>query len=300
MNNIYWNGLRSFLAVAEHGSFTLAADETGLSKASLSQQVSQLEQQLNVQLLYRTTRKLRLTEVGEQYYEMCKSGVKFIEHANDLASQAADSLTGSIRMNSVGGYIGEEIIAPLVIAFQEDNPGIEMKLDFSSIRVDLLETDYDLVLRMGELKDSSLIARRLHTITTRYVASPDFVEAHPTIKHPSDLKDLPFVTGSVLDWVFTNGKEEVSVQANRAFQIANGRVMYQAAKAGLGIARLGDGYADPGIAQGELVEILEGWSQTTPLWLVSPPTRHRLFRVHTLMDHLAKGFRPLYEAKKRH
>ncbi|EEA94607.1 LysR family transcriptional regulator [Pseudovibrio sp. JE062] len=296
MNNIYWNGLRSFLAVAEHGSFTLASDETGLSKASLSQQVSQLEEQLDVQLLYRTTRKLRLTEIGERYYEMCRAGVKQIEDASDLASQATDSLTGPIRMNAVGGLIGEELIAPLVIEYQQANPGIEVKLDFSSIREDLLETDFDLVLRMGDLEDSTLIARKLHTITTRYVASPFFVAAHSKIRHPSDLKGLPFISGSVQEWIFTRGQERIVVQAEKGFQISNGRVMCQAAVAGLGIARLADVYTDAPIKRGELTEMLSGWKQTTPLWLVSPPTRHQLHRVRELMNYLSSNFKARYEA----
>ncbi|SDR48232.1 LysR family transcriptional regulator [Pseudovibrio sp. Tun.PSC04-5.I4] len=295
MNNIYWNGLRSFLAVAEHGSFTLASDETGLSKASLSQQVSQLEAHLDVQLLYRTTRKLRLTEIGERYYEMCKTGVKQIQDASDLASQATDSLTGSIKMNAVGGMIGEDLIAPLVIQYQKENPGIEVKLDFSSIRVDLLESDYDLVLRMGDLEDSTLIARKLHTITTRYVASPSFVKAHPKIKHPSDLKKLAFISGSVQDWIFVRADEEVVVQADSGFQISNGRVMCRAACAGLGIARLSDVYTDSAIKHGDLTEVLAGWNQTTPLWLVSPPTRHQLHRVRELMNFLASNFGRLYQ-----
>ncbi len=295
MNNIYWNGLRSFLAVAEHGSFTLASDETGLSKASLSQQVSQLEAQLDVQLLYRTTRKLRLTEIGERYYEMCRLGVQQIEVASDLASQATDSLTGPIRMNAVGGLIGEELIAPLLIEYQQANPGIEIRLDFSSIRVDLLETDYDIVLRMGDLEDSTLIARKLHTITTRYVASPAFVASNPKIRHPTDLKGLPFISGSVQEWVFTKGQECITVQAEKGFQISNGRVMCQAAIAGLGIARLGDVYTDAAIKRGELTEVLSGWKQTTPLWLVSPPTRHQLHRVRELMNFLAANFERGYE-----
>ncbi|KZL19873.1 HTH-type transcriptional regulator DmlR [Pseudovibrio axinellae] len=295
MNNIYWNGVRSFLAVAEHGSFTLASEAIGLSKASLSQQVTQLEEQLDVQLLYRTTRKLRMTEIGERYYEMCRAGVKQITDASDLAAQATDSLTGSIRMNAVGGLIGEELIAPLLIEYQQAHPAIEVKLEFSSSRVDLLENDCDLVLRMGELEDSTLIARKLHTITTRYVAAPSFIASHPKINHPSDLKGLPCISGSVQEWIFARGQQRIVVQAEQGFQISNGRVMCQAAAAGLGIARLADVYTDALIKRGELTEVLSGWQQTTPLWLVSPPTRHQLHRVRELMDFLARNFKHRYQ-----
>jgi len=294
MNKSYWNGIRSFLAVAEHGSFTAASEQTGLTKASLSQQVSTLEQSLGVQLLHRTTRSVKLTEAGKGYYQKCRQGFEQLESARQWVCQANQALAGPIRMNAVGGLIGEEVIAPLLIEFQQQYPEIELSLDFSSERVDLMNTDYDLVMRMGELPDSSLIARRLHLITTRYVASPSLLAKLPAIEHPEQLKDLPAVCGSVSRWQLSDGNEFLSVTPGPGFRIANGRVMLQAAEAGLGISRLADIYTDAAIADGRLLEVLPQWQQHTPLSLVCPPARHQLQRVRALMDWLVEEFAARY------
>lgn len=294
MNKIYWNGIRSFLAVAEHGSFSDAAQATGLSKASLSQQVSQLELLLDVQLLYRTTRTLRLSEVGRQYYAMCKDGYRQLDAAQEWASQANQSLRGVIKMNSVGGAIGEDVIAPLLIEFQQLHPQISIELDFSSVRVDLIKDQYDLVLRMGALPDSSLVARRLHTITTRYVASPQFVTQYANIQHPTDLNQVPLVSGSVTEWDFSQSDDRLKVSFENGFKIPNGRVMQQAALSGLGVARLADIYVQASIQRGDMIEILPEWAQSTDLWLVCPPTRHQVQRVKTIMDWLIERFAKRY------
>jgi DNA-binding transcriptional LysR family regulator len=295
MNKIYWNGIRSFLAVAKYGSFSLAAEATGLSKASLSQQVSSLEQLLNVQLLYRTTRSLRLSEVGAQYYEMCKQGVDQLDAAQEWAGHTNQSLRGTIRMNSVGGMIGEEVMAPLLIQFQREHPDINVELDFSSRRVDLINDQYDLVMRMGELPDSSLIARKVHTLTTRYVASPTLISQYPPITHPQDLNQLPMICGSVTDWDFSTQDEHCSVSFTQGFKIPNGRVMLQAVQAGLGIARLADIYVQTAIDKGELIEVLPHCAHSTSLSLICPPSRYQLQRIKTLMDWLVEHFNAQYK-----
>ncbi|MTI16380.1 LysR family transcriptional regulator [Rhodobacteraceae bacterium RKSG542] len=294
MNNIYWNGLRSFLAVAESGSFTQAAEQLGMSKASLSQQVTQLEQRLGAQLLFRTTRKLRLTSVGEEYFRLCRGAMKTLEDASLLAREATETLSGTIHINSVGGVIGEDVVAPLTIGFQQAYPQVEVRLDFSSIREDIVDSHYDLVLRMGRLEDSSLIARRVYSLTTRYVASTEFLRGIAPILHPQDLAGMPLIYGSVAEWVFRREQEQVKVKASHGFQITNGRVMTQAALAGFGVARLGNIYTDALIASGKLVEVLPDWQEETQIWLVSPPSRHQLKRVRVLGDWLGKRFAERY------
>lgn len=295
MNNIHWSGIRSFIAVAEHGSFTAAAEALGMSKASLSQQVTALEKTLGVQLLYRTARILRLTEIGQGYYEQCRAGVNQLDNAREWATQSTQALSGSIHMNSVGGLIGEELIAPMLIDFQQTYPQIDVSLDFSSQRVDLIESQYDLVMRMGELPDSSLIARRLHAITTRYVASSEFLAKQGEIQHPNDLRELPLIYGSVSEWLFVKPDEQVRIQASRGFQIANGRVMCRAAEQGLGVARLADPYVNVALREGRLVEVLPEWRQTTPLSLICPPARYQLNRVRALADWLIEHFPARYQ-----
>lgn len=296
MNNISWRSIKAFLAVAQHGSFTAAADAIGMSKANLSQQVTDLEARLGVQLLVRTTRKLRLTEVGEGYFERCEKAMEELDIAAEWAQQATMQLTGTIRMNCVGGLIGEDLVAPAVIAFLKDYPGLDVQLDFSSVKVDLIEKQYDLVIRMGALPDSSLISRKLHEIKTRYVASPRFMEGNGPICDPEDLSQLPLICGSVDHWTLSNGAERRLVHVQNGIRLISGRAMRLAVLEGLGVARLADVYVQRDIDQGNLVEILPNWSETTPLYMVSPPLHYQLRRVKELMDFLKPRFIDGYKA----
>lgn len=285
------------MVVVEHGSFTAAAESMGVSKSNLSQHVTGLERELGVTLLHRTTRRLRLSEAGKHYHQWCANAIQQLSSAQEWATQSTHELRGTLRMNAVGGLIGEEVIAPLIIQFQQAYPSIDVVLDFSSHQVDLLASEYDVVMRMGALPDSSLIARRLCSIHTRFVATPAFIEQYGTIKHPRDLKGLPLVYGSVREWALTNGNEHYSVFAERGFQIANGRVMTQAMKAGLGVGRLADIYVQRALIAGELIEVLPEWAEFTPLSLLCPPTRYQLHRVRLLMDWLVEHFADLYRCK---
>ncbi|MCT4657089.1 MAG: LysR substrate-binding domain-containing protein [Cohaesibacter sp.] len=296
MNNLSLHAIRSFLLVTQHGSFTAAANAAGMSKANLSQQVSELEARLGAQLFVRTTRKLRLTEVGEGYFRQCEAAMQQLDAAADWASQSTRKLTGSIRINSVGGPIGEELVAASVVSFQKEHPGIQVYLDFSSPKVDLIEKHYDLVVRMGELPDSTLIARKLHQVRTCYVASPDFIAQHGSIKEPEDLSNLPLITGSVDHWALTRKGETRLVHVQNGIRLISGRAMRLAALEGLGVTRLADIYVQRDIAAGRLINVLPNWTQTTPLFMVSPPLRHQLHRVKTLMDYLQPRFAIAYEA----
>lgn len=295
MNDISARGIRAFIFVAEYGSFTAAAEVTGFSKANLSQQVTELEKSLQVQLLYRTTRRLRLTEVGKGYYERCKRAMAALDAAAEWAAQSTSELKGKIRMNSVGGLLGEELIAPLVLSFQQKYPEVQVNLDFSSVRVDLIEDHYDLVLRMGELPDSTLIAKKVRSVTTRYVASPQFIQQHGPIDKPEDLKKLPLIYGSVDNWVMVNGDQQRIIHIDKGTKAVSGRVMHQAALVGLGVTRLADVYCQADIDQGNLIEVLPKWSEQTQISLICPPVRHQLSKVRALMSWITDNFESRYQ-----
>lgn len=290
MNNISHKGINAFLLVAEHGSFTGAAETSGLSKANLSQLVTELERDLKVQLLHRTTRKLKLTELGEGYYQRSKQAMSAIESANEWAMQSTDELSGIIRLNSVGGVFGEELIAPIILRFQQQFPDVQVQLDFSSIRVDLIDSHYDMVLRMGELPDSSLVAKRVSTVTTRYVASPQYIKDNAKINQPEDLKAHKLIYGSVNNWLMKKGKEQRVISIDKGMRVISGRVMCQAAKQGLGVTRVADVYCQADLNKGNLIEVLPDWAEQTSISLVCPPNRFQLNRVKTLMDWISEYF----------
>ncbi|MEH0711201.1 LysR family transcriptional regulator [Vibrio owensii] len=298
MNNLSWRGIRAFIYVAECGSFTSAAEAMGASKANVSQLVSELESSLGVQLLYRTTRQLRLTEIGDGYFRKCKEAMLQLDAAAEWAQQATSEIKGRIHMNSVGGPIGEELIAPLVMSFQAAYPNVEVELDFSKHRVNLIEDSYDLVLRVGEMPDSTLIARRLTTLRTHYVASPDFLERHPNILVPEDLKALPLIHGSVDHWIMKNHREQRIINVGQGIKAATGRIMRHAAISGLGITRLTDVYCHADLTSGRLIEVLPEWSEKTLLSLVCPPVKYQLPRVKMLMDWISDRFEEHYKQFK--
>jgi len=295
MNNPSWRSIIAFLHVVEGGSFTLAANASGLSKANLSQRVTDLENELGVQLLHRTTRQLQLTEIGQGYYQRCKQLSEQINLTNEWATQTKNELKGKIRMNSVGGPIGEDVIAPLIIDFISQHPDISVELDFSSKKVDLVSDKYDLVLRMGDLPDSSLVAKNLSIIKTRYVASPSFLQQYGEITNPEQLKQLPLIYGSVDQWTLSSATEQCIVYVNKGLKVTSGKVMRQAALAGLGVTRLADIYVQSDIDQGRLVDVLPEWNETTQLSLIFPPIRYQLQRVRVLIDWLSAELPSFYK-----
>ncbi|MDO5639208.1 MAG: LysR family transcriptional regulator [Neisseria sp.] len=299
MNNISWRGIRAFLQVAESGSFTAAADATGLSKANISQLVSELERQLGVQLLYRTTRRLQLTEIGKGYHARCEQAIAALDAAAEWAMQSTNAVKGVIRVNSVGGVVGENLIAPLLLAFQRRYPEVEVRLDFSSIRVDLIDGHYDLVIRMGDLPDSTLMVQKLHNFTTHYVATPELLARYPAINHPDDLKNLPLICGSVDHWQFSKNGTKASINVEKGLRINSGKALRHAALAGMGVVRNSDIYVAADIARGDLTDILAGWSPPIAISMISPPLQHQLKRVSTLQawlkQHFAHGYRQILQ-----
>ncbi|QYK02573.1 LysR family transcriptional regulator [Shewanella psychrotolerans] len=281
------SGIMDFVAVVEAGSFTAAAEQLKSSKASVSQRISDLESHLGVQLLFRSTRKLRLTEAGEHYYQSCKRGIEQFELGALAAQQLQHHLKGKITINSVGGIFAENWLAPAVLEFQQQYPNIEINLDLSSQREDLLVSPFDIVIRMGELPDSSLQARVLTHLDSHIVASPDYLSAHKPINHPEQLKAHQCLVGSVVNWQFVKNNRRLTVPVSGAFRCANGHILRQAALRGLGLIRSHDMYLRADIAQGRLTPVLADWQvQGQPLWMVFPPARFRSERVKAMADWL--------------
>ncbi|AJI73394.1 transcriptional regulator [Francisella tularensis subsp. novicida GA99-3548] len=295
MNNIHWRGIYCFIHVAEQQSFTKAADILGMAKSNLSQNIKDLENHLKVQLLYRSTRHVRLTEIGKEYYQKCKKALQDLDIATELASQESNQLSGIIKVNSVGGILGEEVIAPILLNFQQQNPKVNIHLDFSSHKVNLLDSDYDLVIRMGNLVDSNLIVSPLRTVATKYVASNDFIQKHGQVTNPRQLENLPLIYGSVKQWSLISNKDKYTLHIhNNGIHVTSGRVMKQAALAGLGITRLVDIYVESDIKNGNLVEVLSDYTETTPLSIISLPVKYQLKRINSLIKYLKQHFNELY------
>ena len=283
-----------FAAVAEHSSFSAAADAIGLSKATVSKAVSRLEAHLGQSLFHRTSRRLALTEAGRPLAERAARIVAEATAADEAARDAATSAAGRIRMAAPMSF-GVANVAPILADFLAAHPGIEIELHLSDARVDIVADGYDLALRIADLPDSSLRARRLCHIQPYLVAAPAYLDAHGTPAHPAQLGEhrLLGYTNVIGPWRFQGpGRTEVSVKAVGPFAVNSGDALMPALLAGLGIARLPDFILGDTLARGELVEILPTWrAAPISLHLLTPPSPLRPARVEALIAFLEQRLR---------
>lgn len=293
-NNISLPDVRAFVTIAEHGSFTKAAEQLGSSRAHLSRQLNQLEKQLGVQLMTRTTRSQQLSYAGKQLFERCQQALSSIDQAVLDTQDENQQLKGKVRLNCVGGIIGEEIVAPLLARFAQHFPDIELELDFSSQRVDLIKDHFDLVIRMGTLSDSGLIARPIGTIDIDLLASPNYLANHPRLETPDDLKQHNCLTGTIKRWQLQridcpNDSIELNVQGN--FSCSNGRSLLYAALAGNGIVRLPRLYCQQEITGGKLQKVFANWQPASvPVYLLYHKNPFQPERLKTLIDFICQHF----------
>ena len=286
--------IKAFVVIAEQGSFTKAAEVLSCSRSNLSRQLSQLEENLGVTLIARTTRAQRLTDQGKQFFERCKDSLEGIEQAVAITVDNAQNLQGNININSVGGCIGEEIIATLINDFITIYPDISINLDFSSQRVDLVVDEFDLVFRMGNLDDSGLIARKLMDIPIDTLASPAYLEKSTDLKHPKDLQQHQCITGSVNHWLFSEVADpdrKVEVPISGAFRCKNGRAMLNSARAGNGIVRLPSLYCSEDIQSGKLVSVFSEWTiPPTPFFLLYQQDKYQPARIRAFIAFVIDNF----------
>lgn len=284
-------GISEFVAIIDTGSFTQAAKLLNCSKSHLSQKISRLEQQLGVQLIHRTTRSLRITDIGEQFYQQSKHSLDLLNQAITQVQESQDNLCGRIRINSVGGFFGEQILAPAIFTFMQLHPDVAIDLDFTSSHVDLIGERYDIAVRMGKLPDSSLVAREIRLKPHYLVAHSDYLRLHPSLSHPNDLRKHKLICGSLKHWHFQSKNQQVEVSLDGALCCPNGYVQLAAVKEGLGICRLPDYYAESLINSGELISILPQWNQhLTPVSIVYPKVRFKVRRIQALVEHLVSWF----------
>lgn len=283
-----------FAAVVEHRSFSAAADAIGLSKATVSKAITRLEAQLNQSLFHRTSRRLALTEAGKPLAEHAARILAEARAAEEAARDAASAPAGRIRLAAPMSF-GVANIAPVIADFLAAHPGIEIELSLSDARVDIVAEGYDIALRIADLPDSSLRARRLCGISTHVVASPGYLAEHGTPTHPNELGEHRLlgyanITGP---WRFRRADgAEVSVRPQGPLTANSGDALVPALLAGLGIARLPGFIIGPYLASGRAVAILEDW--TPPpigLHLLTPPSPLRPARVEALIAWLADRVR---------
>ena len=262
INQINLTDIRSFVLIARLGNFTKAAETLDVSRSHVSRQISSLEKQMGVTLLIRTTRTLRLTEAGKHFYYQCEQALHTIDQALLSAVDDVEKVQGEIKINCVGGYLGEVFLAELVNDFMQQYPDVSISLDFSSNRVDLIEEEFDIAFRMGTLEDSGFVAKKLLGIKMETLASPTYLAQFGRPQHPKDLVKHRCLTGSVRKWHFQSmtDDESVDITVKGTLQCKNGRVLVAGAVAGSGIIRVPQIYCEQEIKAGQLEPVFEKWT----------------------------------------
>ena len=290
-----------FASVTEHRSFSGAADAIGLSKATVSKAITRLETSLGTTLFHRTSRRLSLTESGKALAERAARILAEGQAAEEAARDAATAPAGLIRVAAPVTF-GTRYVGQAVADFLVAHPAIEIDLRLSDAKVDIVAEGFDIALRIADLPDSSLRARRLAPVTGRIVAAPSYLAARGTPRHPAELGVHACLRYANLPgaWHFRKADgEEAAVRPHGPLITDNGDAMLPTLRAGLGIARLPDFIVDDDLAEGTLVEILPDWATMgIALHLMTPPSALRPARVEKLIDHFASVFKTLCAAPR--
>jgi len=287
--------MRTFVRVAELGSFSAAAQQLGVARSVVTRQVAALERQLGAKLMVRSTRRLALTAAGTTYLEKCRVIVNLVEAAETDVAEDRAVARGKIRIGLPLSY-GLKRLAPLLLEFAGDNPEVQLEMDFTDRRVDLVEEGFDLSIRItGRLAPSDVV-RRLGTCNIMAVASPGYLARHGRPSHPSELAGHECLTyrgdPSPNAWSFSvKGRVEGFFVHGRV-AANNGDVLVEAAARGFGIALQPDFIVLPYLADGRLEHVLPKFAPPgLGIYAVLPGARHLPYRVRVLIDFLAGRLR---------
>jgi DNA-binding transcriptional LysR family regulator len=286
--------MRAFTKVVAHGSFAEAAREMRLSRSAVSKYVIDLETELGVQLLNRTTRSAAPTDNGQRYYERCVAILAEIEDADLAVSHLQAEARGLLRVNAPMSF-GTLHLSPAIGDFMARYPDLQIQLTLSDQQLDAVQEGFDITIRIADLPASSLIARKITPAPRVLCASPAYLKRAGVPKHPNDLRSHQclcydhLATGA--QWKLTGDDGEHWLQVPWKLSTNNGEVLRDAALAGRGIALLPTFIAGAELRDGHLRSILNGWSAPElSVYALYPPTRYVSVKVRVFIDFLVARF----------
>ena len=287
--------LESFVSVATKGSLTAAARAEGVAPAIMGRRLDALEERLGVKLLVRTTRRISLTHEGSAFLEDCQRLLADLANAEASVSAGGVKASGHLRITAPAGF-GRRHVAPLVPRFRATHPDVTISLNLSDRVVDLAGEGYDCAVRVGDLRDSSLVSVRLAENRRLCVATPAYLERHGTPQHPSELVRFDCLTLSsdasqTRGWAFRlakpEGDEIIHLKPGGPLDCSDGQVLHDWCLAGHGIAWRSTWEVQSEITSGQLTEVLaEFAAPANGIYAVFPQRKHLALRLRLWIDFL--------------
>lgn len=284
--------MAAFAETARHGSFAAAARELGAAPSTLAKAVARLEAGLRVKLFHRTTRQVSLTLDGERLFERCQRLLAEFEALQAEARGARDAPTGLLRVN-MPIVLGRNFLLPVLARMAESHPQLQLDVRLEDSYADLVKESVDVAVRVGPLKDSSLVAQRFASQSMVLVASPSYLATHGTPRRLDELSSHEAVvfrmptSGRDRPWNFRQAGCEVELQPRSRVRISDGEGVAAAVKLGLGLAQLPEYFVHREIESGELVEVLRSLRPAPmPVLAVYPGARLVPARVRAFLQAL--------------
>ncbi|MCE9897884.1 LysR family transcriptional regulator [Raoultella terrigena] len=292
----YLGDVEVFIAVVEHGSFTAGAVALSTTPSVLSRSVSRLEVRLGRQLLQRTTRRVSLTEAGRLYLEQARAAFTLLDEAGRDAQGQEGELTGRVRL-SVPTTYGHYRLPPLLARFARQYPQVQVELNITNRNVDLVAEGFDLAIRLGQLPDSGLVARKLEDAALLLVASPDYLQRMGTPRTLEELQRhlcLPFVmprTGRLAPWVFRDGGADVDWLPASSIKTSDDVLgVVSLAERGMGICQSYEFIVRERMQRGQLIEVLPQYrGRSRPFSVIYAPHRHQSAATRAMIDLLTSA-----------
>ena len=285
-----WEAMEAFVEVVHQGSFSKAASRLDVSASHVSRLITHLEQRLNTTLLFRTTRSIRLSEAGERFYQHCRDLPNTLATAEEAVSALNQAPTGTLRITCATTF-GERYLAPLLNDYLLQNPQVDLDFHLTNREVDLIEEGYDLAIRMGALRDSSLLSRRLCDRAEYLCASREYVDQNGMPHTLAELNKHKCLMGSKTHWVFSQNGQRTEVKVSSHWRSNSGPALLDAIRRGLGIAQLPDYYVKDDLASGKLVSLLPQYQYPyTGVWLVYPRAQQPSPKLKSVCDYLIERF----------
>lgn len=290
-----WEGLDEFVAVAECGQFTAAAERLGVSSSHVSRQIARLEECLQARLLYRSTRKVSLTEAGQTFLQHCRNLLDARDEAWRAVSDLSAEPKGLLRMTCAVAY-GERFVVPLVNEFMLLHPQLGVEIQLTNRTLDLLHEGLDLAVRLGRLGDERLVATRLAPREMYLCATPGYLARHGAPQRLSELARHNCLIGSSDQWTFAEDDQETQLRVQGNWRCNSGAAVLDAALRGFGLCQLPDYYVLEHLRSGALTSLLEQHRPpNTAVWALYPPQRGLSPKVRQLVDFLRQRLGELPE-----